>query len=158
MTEHLDNDPIERLSPYIGEWRMQAAFPDTVPVATAETQGVARTVFEWLAGRRFVVQRWEVPHPTAPDGIAVIGWEEGKERYVQHYFDSRGVARLYEMSFAGGVWKLWRTAADFSPLDFSQRYSGTFGDDGRTIRGSWESSRDGSHWEHDFELLYTKAP
>ena len=156
MTEHLDNDPIERLAPYIGEWRMQAVFTDNSPIQTAETQGGARTVFEWLTGRRFVVQRWEVPHPAAPDGIAIIGWDRGKGTYVQHYFDSRGVVRLYEMSYADGVWKLWRTVADFSPLDFSQRYTGTFSDDGRTIRGSWESSSDGSRWEHDFELIYTK--
>ena len=123
---------------------------------TTETRGVARTVFEWLTGQQFVVQRWEVPHPAAPDGIAIIGWDRGKGTYAQHYFDSRGVARLYEMSYADGVWKLWRTVADFSPLDFSQRYTGRFSDDGRTIRGSWESSSDGSRWEHDFELIYTK--
>ncbi|HTA96198.1 MAG TPA: hypothetical protein VK730_00970 [Solirubrobacteraceae bacterium] len=45
---------------------------------------------------------------------------------------------------------------DFSPLDFSQRYTGTFSDDGRTIRGSGESSSDGARWKHDFELIYTK--
>lgn len=157
MTEHLDSDPMARLAPYIGEWQMQAVFPDTSPVQIAETQGVARTVFEWLAERQFVIQRWEVPHPAAPDGIAIIGWDRGKETYVQHYFDSRGVARLYEMSFADGMWKLWRTAADFSPLDFSQRYTGVFSDEDRTIRGSWESSSDGSRWEHDFELIYTKV-
>jgi len=114
-------------------------------------------VFEWLAGRRFVVQRWEVPHPAAPDGIAIIGFDTGRDNYLQHYFDSRGVARLYEMSFADGVWKLWRTVGDFSPVDFSQRYTGTFSDDGRTIRGSWESSSDGSSWEHDFQLIYTRT-
>jgi hypothetical protein len=80
MTEHLDSDPMERLAPYIGQWRMQAVLPDTSPIQAAETQGIARTVFEWLAGRRFVVQRWEVPHPDAPDGIAIIGWTRAKGR------------------------------------------------------------------------------
>ena len=61
------------------------------------------------------------------------------------------------MSFADRVWKLWRTKPDFSPLDFSQRYTGSFGEDGRTIIGSWESSSDGANWEHDFELIYTKT-
>jgi len=136
---------------------MQAVFPSTSPVDTSEVQGAARTVFEWLPGQRFVVQRWEVPHPAAPDGIAIIGFDGGRGSYLQHYFDSRGVARLYEMSFVDGVWKLSRTTADFSLLDFSQRYTGTFGADGGTIRGSWESSNDGATWEHDFELIYTKA-
>jgi hypothetical protein len=114
-------------------------------------------VFEWLPGGRFLVQRWEVPIPDVPDGIAVIGFDSSRGAYRQHYFDSRGVARLYEMTFAEGVWTLRREAADFSPLDFAQRFTGTFSDDGTTIAGRWESSADGSTWEHDFDLAYTKA-
>ena len=44
----------------------------------------------------------------------MIGWDEEKETYLQHYFDSRGEARVYEMSFADGVWKLMRIAPGFS--------------------------------------------
>lgn len=157
MTEQSESTPIGRLAVYIGEWQMQAVFPGASPAQVANGQGAARTVFEWMPGGRFVLQRWEVPDPAAPDGIAIIGWDEERETYLQHYFDSRGVARIYEMSFADGVWKLSRTEPDFSPLDFSQRYVGTFSDDGRTIVGSWESSSDGSRWEHDFELIYTRV-
>jgi len=56
-----------------------------------------------------------------------------------------------------GAWKLWRESEDFSPLDFSQRFTGTFSDDGTTISGRWENSGDGSTWEHDFKLTYTKV-
>ena len=63
------------------------------------------------------------------------------EAYVQHYFDSRGVARVYQMGFRGGLWTLSRTTADYSPLEFSQRYSGRFTDDGNTIDGAWGSPR-----------------
>ena len=157
MTEHRDTDMSERLEPLIGEWNMQAVFPSSSPIDSSEAQGAARTVFGWLPGRQFLVQRWEVAHPAAPDGIAGIGFDASRGCYLQHYFDSRGVARLYEMSFADRVWKLWRTKPDFSPLDFSQRYTGSFSEDGRTIKRSWESSSDGSNWEHDFELIYTKA-
>ena len=141
---------IERLEAFVGEWMMEAAFPNVAP---SDVRG--RTVFEWMPGGRFLVQRWDVPHPDAPDGIAIIGYDENRETYLQHYFDSRGVARVYEMSFDGRIWKLSRTAADFSPLNFSQRFEGAFGDDRGTIQGSWESSNDGSTWEHDFELKYS---
>jgi hypothetical protein len=30
-------------------------------------------------------------------------------------------------------------------------------DDGDSIRATWEKSRDGSDWEHDFDLIYTKT-
>ncbi|MGI8795561.1 MAG: hypothetical protein ACR2IR_03060, partial [Acidimicrobiia bacterium] len=62
-----------------------------------------------MPGEQFLVERWEVPHPDAPDGIAIIGVDQSGENYLQHYFDSRGVARVYEMSFRDGVWELWRT-------------------------------------------------
>jgi hypothetical protein len=67
------------------------------------------------------------------------------------------VARVYEMSFDNGVWRLWRTSADFTPLDFSQRFTGTFSKDASTITGRWEISHDGTSWEHDFDLTYTKV-
>jgi hypothetical protein len=58
---------------------------------------------------------------------------------------------VYEMSLRDGVWKLWRDSPGFS-----QRFTGTFGDDGNTITGFWEKSGDGEAWEHDFDLAYTK--
>jgi hypothetical protein len=141
------------LAPLVGEWTVAARFPNQ---ALGEVPG-ATTVFEWLPGERFLVQRWEVPVPEAPDGIAVIGFDEERGSLLQHYFDSRGVARVYEMTFVDRVWRLERTEADFSPLDFSQRYVGELSDDGRTIAGRWEIAHDRSTWELDFHLTYTRT-
>jgi hypothetical protein len=66
------------------------------------------------------------------------------------------VARVYKMRLEDGIWKLWRDEPDFSPLDFSQRYTGTFTDDGKTVAGAWEICHDGQSWEHDFDLTFTK--
>jgi hypothetical protein len=146
-------DSLEALEPLVGEWSLAAFFKDMPPADVG-----ARVSFEWLPGKRFLIQRWEVPVPEAPDGIAIIGADPEREgNYLQHYFDTRGVARVYKMSFADGIWNLCRDEADFSPLDFSQRFTGTFGDDGKTIAGAWEISHDGQTWEHDFDLTYTKA-
>lgn len=136
-----------RLAPLIGEWRLEASLAD----------GPAGHVsFEWLAGEAFVVQRWEVPVPEAPDGIAIIGPAPEGVTYLQHYFDSRGVARIYQMSFDGREWRLSREVSDFSPLDFSQRFTGELSPDGASITGRWEISDDGSSWERDFDLTYTR--
>jgi hypothetical protein len=141
------------LQPLVGEWRMSAVFRDLPP-----SDADARVTFEWLPGQTFLVERWQIPVPEAPDGIAVIGADpESDCNYLEHYFDSRGVARVYKMSLENGVWKLWRESADFSPLDFLQRYSGTFSDDGKTIAGRWEISHDHETWEHDFDLTYSRA-
>jgi len=144
---------LQSLAPFVGEWGLVAAFKDIPPADIG-----ARVTFEWLPGERFLIQRWEVPIPEAPDGIAIIGPDpESDGNYLQHYFDSRGVARVYRMTFEDGVWKLWRDEPDVSQLDFAQRYAGTFSDDGKTIAGSWEICHDGKTWEHDFHLTYTKA-
>jgi hypothetical protein len=153
MEPRAENPAIMRLAALIGEWSMTAEFKDIPP-----TDASARVVFEWMPGQRFLIERWEVPVPEAPDGIAIIGADpEIEDNYLQHYFDSRGVARVYNMSFRDRIWKLWRDSPDFSPLDFSQRYTGTVSDDGKTISGTWEICHDGTTWEHDFDLTYRKV-
>ena len=72
--------------------------------------------------------------------------------FTYHYFDTRGVERIYQMSLRDGVWKFWRDAPGFS-----QRFSGRFSADNSTITASIEMSRDGVHWEHDFDLTFTKG-
>jgi hypothetical protein len=140
---------LEALDIFVGEWSMTSSLaPDPVDAPRA------RTTFEWLPGRRFLVQRWEIDHPGAPDGIAVIGFDARRGTLLQHYFDSRGVARIYEMSLTDGIWKLQRNG---TPPDFSQRFRGTFDEPGDTIAGTWEISRDGTTWERDFGLTYMRA-
>jgi hypothetical protein len=142
-------DPLEVL---VGEWSMEARF-DGMPPADED----ARVVFDWLPGEQFVVQRWSVPVPEAPDGIAIIGADpSNRGQYLQHYFDSRGVARVYRMTLADNVWTLLRDEADFSPLDFGQRYIGNISGDGQTITGRWEICHDGMTWQHDFNLSYRR--
>ncbi|MFD9194242.1 hypothetical protein ACFWCA_39315 [Streptomyces phaeochromogenes] len=144
-------EALERLDVLVGEWVVEADFPGLDTSA-------ARCVFEWTLDGRFLVQRTEISLAEAPDSMAIIAADPETGAYTQHYFDSRGVARLYAMSFAGGVWRLLREAPDFSPLDFRQRFTGHVGDDGTTIRGSWETSHDdGATWEHDFTLTYRRS-
>jgi hypothetical protein len=60
------------------------------------------------------------------------------------------------MSFDGRLWTLSRTSPDCSPLDFSQRYSGRFSDDGDAIEGTWEICEEGETWKKDFDLTYRR--
>jgi hypothetical protein len=55
------------------------------------------------------------------------------------------------------VWTLTRESPDFTPLDFRQRFIGTFSEDGNTISGAWEKNLNGAGWEHDFALTYRRA-
>jgi hypothetical protein len=69
------------------------------------------------------------------------------------YADERGVARIYRMSMDEGVWRMWRDSPGFS-----QRMTGTFSADGTTIIWRGELSRDGSNWEQDLDVIYTRKP
>ena len=131
------NPKLEALDALVGDW----ALGDP-------SAAVGRTSFSWLQGGFFLVQRWTVDVPVAPDGIAILGEDATTGGLVQHYYDSRGVARVYQMRLEGGTWTLWRDGPDFW-----QRFSGRFSEDGTTISGTWEHSPDGSTWEHDFDLL-----
>jgi hypothetical protein len=144
-------DALARLDIFTGEWVMEARFP-------GGGGGVARSTFEWALGRQFLLQRTEVPVPEAPDSLTIVSADPQTGAYTQHYYDSRGVVRLYAMTLADGVWTLTRESPDFTPLHFRQRFTGTFSPDGNTISGAWESGRaDGGAWEHDFALTYRRA-
>jgi hypothetical protein len=146
------NRDVSALEPLIGVWDIEAAAPG------GEWSGTGRTTFEWLLGRAFVAERGEVDHPDAPDSHAILAPDPARPGgFTQHYFDTRGVVRLYEMTFDGQEWTLLRRAPDFSPLDFHQRYVGRFSDDGDTIDGQWEASDDGTVWRTDFRLTYRRA-
>jgi hypothetical protein len=140
------------LAPFVGTWDMEARWPPESSVVP-EIEGEVTTTFEWVLNEAFLLQRSNAP-PPIPQGLCVIGEDQATGAYTQHYFDSRGVARVYAMTFDGTTWTLERVRADFTPLDFSQRYIGIFDDDGNAIRGRWESRQEGSAWQIDFELSY----
>ena len=145
---------LDRLDALIGDWEMEATFGAGYfgPGTSARTGRGGRTTFDWLEGRFFLTQRFVNEHPAAPSGIAIIGPGEQPGTFSQHYYDSRGVARVYHMTLDGGEWKIWRQAPGFW-----QRYTGMISDDGTTITGAWEGSPDGREWTHDFGLTYTKT-
>ena len=143
-------DALARLDVFVGEWVMEARFP------RGGDAPAAHSTFEWALDRQFLIQRTEIPVPEAPDGLMIVSADPETGAYTQHYYDSRGVVRLYAMSLADGVWTLTRESADFTPLDFRQRFTGTFSEDGNAINGAWELSHDRG-WAHDFTLIYRRA-
>jgi hypothetical protein len=143
------NVDVKQLNALVGDWTMEARPPDDSPWRG----GLGRVHFAWLEGEEFLIQRWTFEVPVVPDGIAIIGADDEGRGLRQHYFDSRGVHRVYELSLVEGVWKLWRDAAE----PFPQRYLGVFSDGGRAITGSWEKKERDADWEADFSLNYRKV-
>ena len=129
----------------VGEWQLAVDLPGAEDVR-------GHVVFEVMG--EVLIQRTAVPVPEAPDSCCVVTADDGG--YLQHYFDARGVARLYAMTFDGRTWTLERSKPDFSPLEFHQRFVGSVSDDGATINGEWQTSNDGQQWTRDFGLTYAR--
>ena len=94
--------------------------------------------------------------PEAPNGLAVIGWDEGRGTFLQHYFDMSRHPRLRdgvrERRLDAGRTK----PADFSDFEFSQRFTGAFTDGGDRI-DDLEIAHDHETWAKDFDLIYTRT-
>jgi len=130
----------------IGEWDLLGAHP-FIP---APVRG--RASFEWLEGGAFLVWQTFFEQSGPPNGIAVIGRDDSTGLCSMLYYDERGVSRIYEMTVEGSVWKMWRNAPGFM-----QRMTGKISEDRNTITVHGELSKDGSNWEQDLDLTYTRV-
>jgi hypothetical protein len=155
MQQPTRHPALKRLDALVGEWELASS-------VRGQPMGRGRTAFEWLEGDAFLIQHADAePSDDAPTEwvvnspmplTTIIGLDDSTERFCMLYADARAVFRVYQMSLSDGVWRAWRDAPGFF-----QRFTGTFSDDGKTITGRWEISRDGSSWEYDFDLTYTKV-
>jgi hypothetical protein len=145
MQDDTRESQLELLRALAGTWTTEGAHP-MLPAAVI--RGWA--MFEWLDGGRFLIWRSHYDHPEIPDAIAITGVTDGQ--LSMHYFDSRGVYRMYSVSMSPGTWRFSRDAPGFS-----QRFTGTFSDDGSTITGHGQLSRDGASWDDDLALTYRKT-
>jgi hypothetical protein len=137
---------LEAYEIFIGEWEMVG----THPYLPASITGHAS--FEWLKKDALLAWHsiWEPGK--VPSGYSVLGHDDAEEGCTILYTDDRGVARIYKTSLEGKVWKMWRDSADFA-----QRMTGTFSDDGQSLKVQGEMSRDGgTTWEQDLGVVYTR--
>ena len=53
-----------------------------------------RTSFAWHEDGAFLIMRGEVDEPRFPDGVAIIGSDDGAGIFAMIYFDERGVSSM----------------------------------------------------------------
>jgi len=143
------NPALKHLEVLVGDWEMEIANAAFLPGPSDIAKG--HISFEWVQDGAFLVMRMGDKPPRLPDAIWLISRDESTPDYTVLYFDARSVSRVYEMSFSESVWKMWRDSPGFC-----QRYEGTLSKNGNTITGHWEKSSDGTKWEHDFNITYTR--
>lgn len=143
------NPALTTLEGLVGDWEMELsnAFFLSSPSETVK----GSVSFEWVQDGAFLLMRMGDKAAATPSAIWLISRDDAVSDYTVFYYDDRSVSRVYGMSFADGVWKMWRAAPDFS-----QRFEGRLSDDGNTVTASWENSHDGTMWEHDFNVTYRR--
>lgn len=140
------NPALKDMEVLVGDWEMQGAHPRLPDPVRGHAS------FAWIEEGAFLLWQTHFEQPLPPDAISIISRDETTGAYSVLYFDERGVSRVYEMSLEGGVWKTWRNAPGFL-----QRTTGTISADRNTIKIHGELSKDGSNWEQDLNLTYTRV-
>jgi hypothetical protein len=150
MTPAMDQTPrnpdLTAFDRLVGEWALEATHP-MFPATVAN----GRMTYEWLEGERFLIQRSSNDHPDFPDSVSVIGFAD--DELTAHYFDSRGVFRVYRVAMEGDTLRMWRDEPGFS-----QRLDAKLSDDGTTLAGVWQLSRDDATWDDDLAVTFTRVP
>ena len=110
----------------------------------------------------FVVFRSTGEPAEFPSTISIIGGAPEGEAQPMHYFDSRGVKRLYLTTIDGSTWRIWRAPdEDWNGPEgpgFNQRFFAELSPDGRTMETRWERGlgEAGDDWQLDFGMTYVR--
>ena len=142
--------------PLIGEWRGEGEIPIEPPMKVSVKATVERL-------GAFIVFRPVTEVGDVPGSVSIIGGALDGEPQPMHYFDERGVKRLFLTALEGPTWKIWLAPGeDWNGPDgpgFNQRFIGEISADGRSIKGRWERGLGdaGDQWETDFPLDYVRT-
>jgi hypothetical protein len=141
--------------PLIGQWHGEGGLSIEPPMKLSEEVTIERL-------GEFIVFSTLGEPVELPDSIAIIGGGPVGEPQPMHYFDARGVKRMFVMALEGSTWTMWRAPGeDWNGPDgpgFNQRFIGEISADGNTIRGRWERGMGdaGDDWEIDFQMTYVR--
>jgi hypothetical protein len=126
---------MKEFEPLIGEWHGEGEVPIEPPMKISVEATIERL-------GKFIVLRSISEPSEVPDNVSIIGGAPDGEPQPMHYFDARGVERLYLMALDGTTWKIWRAPGEdwngpHGP-GFNQRFIGEISADGKRIEGRWE--------------------
>src|SRR6185503_13348180 len=128
--------PVMReFEPLIGEWHGEGEIAADPPIKLSVEATIERL-------GAFTVFRSAGEPAELPATLSIIGGAADGEPQPMHYFDSRGVKRLYLTAIEGSTWKIWTAPGeDWNGPDgpgFNQRWIAEISADGKTIDGRWE--------------------
>jgi hypothetical protein len=146
-SEALPNPTLKPFEALVGEWLTTGTHP-LLPGTTFH----GRTSFAWHEGGAFLIMRSEIEEPEIPSGVAIFGSDDGAATHFMLYFDERGVSRKYDVTMTKNLLTWRRDDSEFSQLNTIE-----IANDGNTMVGRGEMSRNGAAWEDDLSLTYVRV-
>jgi hypothetical protein len=130
-------DGLDRL---LGTWQFTMHHVDMPEPVTGQQR------YERVLEGAFLLQHWTYDRPEFPDAMGLLS----ADRY--HYFDARGITRVFDLDVDAGGWSTVRLDEEFS-----QRNTARFrGPD--AMEGTGEKSSDaGLSWQPDFTMTYRRV-
>jgi hypothetical protein len=145
---------LELLTPWLGKWHTEGQQLDS-PLGPAAPFVDVET-FEWLEGGHFMVHRLEGKLGQEPAACVELLGKDAQSQLTAQSFYGDGQTRSWRLSEAGKTLVLNGTWSKGSET-FQVRYVASFEEEGNTIVGTWEQSRDGHDWQTFLEARSTKA-
>lgn len=143
----MKNKALAALEPLIGEW--EYTMYNAWFLESMDTKIKGFTTIERLHNSFLVIRSSQADKK--PDDIWVIGYSDPQEKYELFYYDQRGVARIFNLTFDGKKMVFWR-----EDKDFYQRVTFEITKDG--LHSVAEASEDqGKTWRKDLEMAYTRV-
>lgn len=132
---------MSRLDRLLGDWEFTMDHSAMAEPITGQQR------YEHVLEGAFVLHQWNYDHPDFPNAMAVLS----NNRY--HYFDVRGITRIFDVEVDDDGWSMIRLDPDFS-----QRYRARFVSSD-VIETTGDASYDnGVTWQHDFTMTCNRVP
>jgi hypothetical protein len=142
---YMNESALSAMARMVGEWKTTTSlYPDIT----------GHTSIGWMPDAQFLTVRYTVPDPGVSWTWLVGADDLYQERLVILHYDQFGEHRVYEGSFDGPLWRVWRDAPGHS-----QRFTGNLDETSTTFRATWErsdSELDPRSWEHWLDFIYTR--
>jgi hypothetical protein len=123
----------------LGTWEVTMHHSDMSELVTG------RQRYERVLDGAFMLQHWTYDHPDFPDAMALLS----ENRY--HYFDVRGITRVFELEVDDAGWSMIHLDEDLSQRQ-TARFRGP-----NVIGSTGERSYDaGVTWQPDYTMTYQR--
>lgn len=137
-------EALRHLQVFAGKWLTTGQQHEGAVGAAAKITAVE--TYEWLAGERFLVHRFEGLVGDEPAVcLELIGYDTAAEDYPVHTYYNTGLTNEWRLHERDGAW-LFTGKWDIKGKSMDVRCTLVFSEDGDAMAGKWEYSPDGKAW------------